>query len=151
MSLEKITEKLSKSSLLLSSVCVIHCLSVPFVLVMLPVFADFFTETLERWLVLSILPLSIAGFVPTWLKHKNLSRLAQFVASLGIIVIAQFYFHSGHDIYQASFDFFASQDAIKALKKPFLTFLGALGLAWVTYKNNRHTHVCENKNHVHAD
>lgn len=149
MNIEKLTDKFSRGGLILSSVCVVHCLSVPLVLLLLPMFAEFFTETLERWLVLSILPLSIAGFVPTWLKHKNRSRLFQFIASLAIIILAQFYFHTDHEIYQAGFDIFSRQNIVEAAKKPILTFMGALGLAWVTYQNNQHTHVCKNKNHVH--
>ena len=139
----------SKVGVALSSVCVIHCLSVPLVLLFLPVFAEFFTEQLERILVLSIIPFSLIGFIPTWMKHKNKQRLAIYLGALALIIGSQFMFHADHAVYEASVGSALLLDHPELLRKPILTFIGALGLAWVTYKNNAHTHDCNNKHHKH--
>ena len=139
----------SSISLLLSSVCIIHCLSIPIILVLLPAVSQFFTETIENWLVISIIPLSMLGFLPTWFKHRNLKRLMIFCLSLTLIVAAQFLFHTEHSLYTDGFQISNIGHLIAVAKKPLLTFIGAVGLAWVTYMNNYHTHVCSNKNHIH--
>jgi len=138
----------TRLSLILSSVCIIHCLSVPFVIIAMPFFAAFFTETIELVLVLAILPLGLAGFLPVWYKHKNYRLLIYFAASISLILIAQFAFHTSHEIYSTA-GFWNFSHFIEISLKPFLTFIGAIGLAWTTYQNNYHTHVCTNKNHVH--
>jgi len=136
-------------SLVLSSICVVHCLSIPIILIVLPAVSQFFTETIENWLVISIIPLSILGFLPTWFKHKNMQRLTVFCLSLSLILAAQFLFHADHSLYTADFQFSNINHFLATVKKPLLTFIGALGLAWVTYMNNYHTHVCSNENHGH--
>jgi hypothetical protein len=134
---------LSRLSLLLSGLCVLHCLAVPFVILAVPVFSSFFTHDVEWWLTVGIIPVAVIGFIPTWLRHKNKLRLVQFLLALSLIIIAQTVLHVPHEqIATQEFLFSAS-----LLGKTGLSFLGATLLAWVTYQNNRHTHVCKNHNH----
>ncbi|MCH8557299.1 MAG: MerC domain-containing protein [Balneolia bacterium] len=133
----------SKLSIVLSSACIIHCLSFPIIILLLPALAQFFSSTFETILVLSIIPLSAIGFLPTWRKHKNMRYLYIYLGSLILMLVGQFAFTHSHDMVSANFA------SMEHLAEIFLITLGAIGLAWVIYKNNKHTHVCKNPHHHH--
>lgn len=138
----------SKLSLALSSLCLIHCLAMPFVILLLPALAHFFGDTLELILILSVLPISLFAFIPTWNKHKNMRLLGIFTAGVTMILLSQFaiehYHHTpaGHDLLHG--------DALSALiGRTTLMLVGVSMLAYSIYKNNKHTHVCNNPHHLH--
>ncbi|GEM_PF-548330 len=133
-----------KLSIFLSSLCVIHCLATPFVLLLLPALSTLFSETIEIVLVLSVVPLSMAGFLPTWLRHKNNRLMILYVLSIGMILFSQFVLHVSHD--------HAEHGSISIMNwvRTGVTFSGALLLAWVVFNNNRHTHYCTHPHH-HQD
>lgn len=133
----------SKLSILLSSACIIHCLSFPIIILMIPALAPLMSSTLETILVLSVVPLSAVGFIPTWRKHKNMRFLYIYASSLALLLIGQFGFTHTHDSGIATFASF------EHLTEIVLIIAGAVGLAWVIYKNNKHTHVCSNPHHHH--
>ncbi len=134
----------SKLSILLSSLCVLHCLATPIVLVLLPAIATFFSETFEQILVLSVVPFSLAGFLPTWLRHKDNKLLVIYILSISLILISQFVLHVNH--------LHLTDGTIPAMTwiRTAVTFSGALLLAWVVFRNNRHTHYCTHPHH-HQD
>jgi lysylphosphatidylglycerol synthetase-like protein (DUF2156 family) len=130
-----------RMSIFLSSLCIVHCLATPFILVLLPTLSTFFSETLERILILLVIPLSLVGFLPRWLSHRNYASLLLYSISILLILFSQFVLHSGH-----------SHDASAGLAHlPWagttVTFTGAFLLAWVVYRNNRHTHTCTHPHH----
>ncbi|MDI6400880.1 MerC domain-containing protein [Balneolaceae bacterium ANBcel3] len=127
---------LGKASVFLSSLCVLHCMATPFILLFLPAISVFFSTTLEHILVLSVVPLSLAGFVPTWLHHKNYRLLVMYILSVSLILFSQFVLHAGH----------SSHDSIDWLSTS-VTFTGALLLAVSVFQNNRHTHHCTHPGH----
>ncbi len=133
----------SKLSIFLSSLCVIHCLATPLVLLLLPAMASFFSETVERIIVLLVVPISMAGFLPTWFRHKNYRLFWLYLLSIGLILFSQFVLHSGHDT--------ASHGTASTINwlRLGVTFAGALLLARVVYQNNRHTHYCTHPHHHH--
>jgi hypothetical protein len=135
----------AKASVILSSICVVHCMAVPVVLLLAPAISTFFSDTLEWWLTVGILPLAAVGFIPTWWQHKNRMRLAQFVTAMTIIILAQTVFHVDHEVIESTQ---AAWISLETLSKSTLSLIGASLLAWVTYKNNRHTHVCTNHHHA---
>ncbi len=137
------TNIFAKLSIFLSSLCVVHCLATPFVLLLLPALSAFFSETIELLLVLSVLPLSMAGFLPTWFRHRNNRLLAFYVTSIGLILFSQFVLHPSHN---------NAETGISLLHwlRIVVTFTGALLLAWVVFQNNRHTHYCTHPHH-HQD
>lgn len=133
----------SRASIALSSLCIIHCLSFPILITLLPALSHFVSHTMETILILSVLPLSALGFFPTWKKHKNYRYLWIYAGSISTMFFAHFalpHVHITHHAEAASFDFLAGIS---------LSIAGALGLAWVIYKNRRHTHVCRNPHHKH--
>ncbi len=135
------THIFAKISIFLSSLCVLHCLATPIVLILLPAMSTFFSETMEHILILAVVPLSIIGFLPTWLRHKNYRYLAVYVLSISMILFSQFVLHVSHD--------HIADGSIPLLGwlRTLVTFAGALLLAWVVYQNNRHTHFCTHPHH----
>lgn len=132
----------SRISIFLSSLCIVHCLATPFILLLLPTLSTFFSETLERILILLVIPLSLVGFMPRWLAHKNYANLLIYVFSVLLILFSQFILHSSH-----SHEAYASL-AHLPWAGTAVTFTGAFMLAWVVYKNNRHTHSCSHPHHT---
>ncbi len=137
------TNIFSKLSIFLSSLCVVHCLATPFVLLLLPAMSTLFSETIEIVLVLSVVPLSMAGFLPTWFRHKNNRLLVLYLTSITLILFSQFVLHVSHD---------HAEHGISLMNwiRTGVTFTGALLLAWVVFQNNRHTHYCTHPHH-HQD
>jgi len=143
----------SRISILLSGLCVIHCMTMPIVLLAIPTLSTLFPAYLETILVFSIIPLSGLGFIPTWKKHKNNRLLQSYILGLSIIFATHIGFHfndighflsgdhslDGHNHVHAGFYFTESTFMI----------IGSGILAWTTWKNNRHTHTCKNPNHAH--
>lgn len=133
----------SRLSIILSSLCIVHCLSFPVLIALIPTFSHFLSHTLESYIILSVLPLSALGFFPTWIKHKNFRYLWIYLSSLAIMMIAHFalpHEHLNHHAEAASVSF---------LMGTSFSIIAALSLAWVIYKNRRHTHVCANPHHQH--
>lgn len=133
----------SKISVYLSGLCVIHCLAVPFLILMLPALSILTGNTVEIILILSVIPLSAAGFFPIWVNHKNRIYLAIYLTSIALLLVGQFVLPHNHGSvlhYAATFEHAAQL---------LMVVSGALGLAWVTYKNSKHTHSCKNPHHHH--
>ncbi|MCC5933167.1 MAG: MerC domain-containing protein [Candidatus Cyclonatronum sp.] len=133
----------SKLSIYLSSICIIHCLAVPVLIVALPAMSFFTGSTFEMILILTVVPLSAFGFFPTWMRHKNKTYLTVYLTSVLLLLTGQFGFshdHSASGVHMASFEHLAELVILVS---------GALGLAWVTYKNSKHTHSCKNPHHKH--
>lgn len=128
-----------KVSIWLSSLCLIHCLITPFILILLPSISTFFSGWVELVLVIGIFPISMIAFFPIWIKHKNKIRLVEFLSGLSLIAIAQFiiYFHE-HGGY-----------SLESIFEMLLMVLGTGLIAYATYRNRRHTHHCHNPHHVH--
>lgn len=134
-------------SLILSYVCLLHCLALPFVLILLPTMSHFLSGTVEHVLILSIVPISIIGFVPTWLKHKDYKLGLTFVAGLTLILFSQYGIEHIHIDSQGDI-VFAEMFTI-FWERTILMLIGVILLAYATYKNNQHTHVCSNPHHHH--
>jgi len=137
---------LSKASITLSSLCLIHCLAMPFVILLLPAISQFMSETVETVLILAVIPISAIAFVPTWLKHRNFRLGGIFLFGLTVILIGQFGMNHHHDFMSSS----SQHEAILGfLGRTTVLMIGVFSLAWATYKNNKHTHVCKNPHHHH--
>lgn len=129
-----------KLSLWLSSLCLIHCLITPFVILLLPSVSGFFSGWIELTLVLGIFPVSMIAFFPIWIKHKNINRLMEFIAGLILVAVAQVIVYS-HE--HGSF-------SVEGILEMALMISGTLLIAYATYKNRRHTHHCHNPHHAHV-
>jgi hypothetical protein len=130
---------LDKLAISLSSLCVIHCLAMPFVIILLPTVSHFFTKTVEFIIIGSVLPVSLAGFLPVWVRHKNMKLMRQFISGLSLLLVTQVLVH-----------IWGSHDDLVWISISVLgTSAGAVLMAISIYKNRRHTHVCKNPYHDH--
>lgn len=138
----------SQLSYFISSVCLLHCLLMPFVIILLPAFSAFFNDTLETILLLSVIPVSLYAFIPTWLNHKNGTLAIFFLVGLVMILIAQFgiqhvHFNSIQELITGSI----SNPIV--IVRLLVLIVGVIILSAAVYKNNKHTHVCHNPHHHH--
>lgn len=138
----------TRLSLLLSSVCLAHCLAMPLVILLLPAMAHFFSETVESLMVLSILPISLVAFLPVWNRHRNYTILKVFIVSLLLIFGSQFVLHTDLFMMNDSATFQTGSFSM-AFFRGLTMLAGSMGLAYSLYVVNRHTHVCKNPNHQH--
>lgn len=129
---------LSRSSVILSSVCLLHCLATPVLILALPSFSVLVSDTLEWVLILAVVPLSVGAFLPTWLRHRNPGLMASFAIGLGFVILSQFLFHQH----------LHSEESYRLPGTLCMAF-GAGMVAWTIFRNNRHTHVCDVPGHVH--
>lgn len=127
-----------KISLWLSSLCLIHCLITPFIIILLPAVSTFFSDTVEWILIISVIPISSIAFFPIWKNHKNRMRLYEFLAGISLVIIAQTVFH-----------FILQEGFITLLFESLFMFFGVGLIAYATYKNRQHTHHCANLHHSH--
>ena len=112
----------------------------PVLILLLPALATFLSSTLELILILSIIPLSIAAFLPRWLKHRNYNRLYTFLGGLSLILLTHLFLHPGH-----SYNSYSLIDILGMVG----FFAGVIIVAGVIYTQNRHTHSCKNPAHKH--
>jgi hypothetical protein len=139
---------LARVSLLLSSVCLVHCLTMPFLILLLPAMASLFSETVEMVLVFMIFPISLIAFLPVWFRHKNSKLLRIFILSLMLIFVSQFIFHLDHFIFTSDTEIAVGAFPMSLMRGVTL-IAGTSGLAWSLYRVNKHTHVCTNPGHAH--
>jgi uncharacterized membrane protein YfcA len=120
----------------------------PFVIILLPAFSAFFTDTLETILLLSVIPISLYAFLPTWSKHRNVFLAVLFTVGLAMVLFAQFGIKHFHYISIEQFFSALTSDPL-VLTRIGLLITGVILLSISVYKNNRHTHVCHNPHHHH--
>jgi hypothetical protein len=133
---------LSRISIIFSSICVVHCMVHPIMIMLLPFVSEFFDGTVQVTIVLMIIPISLLGFLPTWLKHRNRKLMQIFLIGLITLVAAQLLIPDEGLIY-----LMRGISVKNFYFNALFTFIGAGMLAWSTYKNNHHTHVCHNPEH----
>jgi len=73
-----------------STICLIHCLAMPFIITFLPLLGWQFLEgkLAHRILATFVFAFAIFGIVPGYLKSKKLSVLLGMVTGLGLVLIA---------------------------------------------------------------
>lgn len=141
-------KKARNLSYIFSSICLIHCLMMPFVILLIPAFSSFFNDTIEILLILLVIPVSAYAFFPTWKNHKNPKLLVVFVGGLVLVLFSQFGLEHVH---MTAIDqiFSFNENSIHFLSRTVLLFMGVLTIAITVYRNNKHTHMCHNPHHHH--
>jgi hypothetical protein len=137
-----------KLSYIFSSICLVHCLTMPFIIILIPAFSHFMNETVELILILSIIPISLYAFVPTWVKHRNILLGSLFITGVSLIFFSQFGMAHLHAL-DSSQIFSNSDNTLKYLSRSVVMITGVIFVAFSVYKNNKHTHVCDNPHHHH--
>ncbi|TEW54854.1 MerC domain-containing protein [Psychromonas sp. RZ22] len=86
-SIQAFTDKLSIG---LSMLCAIHCLLLPFLLVLVPstIAVQLGNEAFHAWMVFAVLPTSIYALTLGCKKHKNYRLIALGISGLLLLVLA---------------------------------------------------------------
>ncbi len=76
-----------------STICLVHCLAMPFVITFLPLLGWQFLEgkLAHQILAAFVFSFAIFGIVPGYLKHHRRSVLTGMIIGLGLVVIATCY------------------------------------------------------------
>lgn len=137
-----------KLSYIFSSICLVHCLTMPFIILLIPAFSHFMNDTVELILIVSIIPISLYAFVPTWLNHRNMLLGSLFTAGLVLILFSQFGMVHLH-VLELSQIFSNSDNTLTYFSRSIVMITGVFLVAFSVYKNNKHTHICVNPHHHH--
>ena len=86
-----------KTAIGLSFICTIHCLALPFIVVMLPSLAVFNLEDeiYQLWMVVAVIPTSLYALTMGCKKHKKVSVLVLGTVGLAILIATTWL---GHDV-----------------------------------------------------
>ncbi len=124
--------RLDKIAVVLSSICLVHCLALPFLLTLLPITQGaFIDEALFHFLMLTvILPVSLLALGIGCRKHKDVLTIVLGVLGLGILTLTALF---GHDWFGLT-------------GERLVTSLGGLILAGAHIQNFR---VCRTNNCPH--
>ena len=88
-----------KSAILISALCIAHCILPPLLILFSPVIAGmafFAEESVHLWLVGLVLPISVIAIGGGFLRHRNSLTLITATLGLLIIVVAAIF---GHDVF----------------------------------------------------
>ncbi|MEC7825415.1 MAG: MerC domain-containing protein [Pseudomonadota bacterium] len=96
----ELTQRLGdKIAIALSSLCVIHCLATPLILIILPSLGALVADNHEMFhqvILFFVLPVGVLALWAGYRHHHNLSILLIGLAGLGLLLIAAFF---GHDYF----------------------------------------------------
>ena len=82
------SHRLDRLAILLSALCLVHCLALPVALLAAPVLATWMTgtETTVHWILLALaVPLSIWAFVRGYRHHRD--GIASWVGTIGLVLM----------------------------------------------------------------
>jgi hypothetical protein len=112
---------LDNTAVVLSGICLLHCLALPVLIALLPFLGQFGDGHFHGQMLVVVLPVSIIAFSLGFRRHRNKSVVAWGIA--GMLVLA-----FGATVAHSSFGLVADRTA---------TICGALILACAHYFNNR--------------
>lgn len=87
-----------------STVCLLHCLAVPLMIVLLPALGAYLTfpEEFHLWMLLVVAVTSFAGIGLGYLEHRRLTPACLALTALAILVIAEPLLHeAGLEVWAA--------------------------------------------------
>ena len=112
---------LDKIAVTLSSVCLLHCLTLPLLIVVLPFLAQIDEDHFHVQMIFVILPVSIIAFTLGYCRHCNKCVITWGVIGMLLLVIGGTIAHSAYGI----------------IVDRVLTICGTLIIAAAHYFNNR--------------
>jgi hypothetical protein len=94
---KSISINIDKVAIGLSTVCTVHCLLLPVILIMLPALSSsvFGDESFHQWLLIAVIPSSLIALTMGCRQHKNLSVMIFGLLGLAILIPTAFF---GHDL-----------------------------------------------------
>ena len=115
------SEVLDKVAVTLSGLCLVHCLALPFLVVILPFSGLFSDDHLHMQMLVLVIPVSVVALALGFRRHRRLSVIIAGVTGLLIITL-------GGTIAHEHYGLFTDR---------LLTIAGSLLLAFTHYRNFR--------------
>ncbi len=85
----------NKSSIVFSSLCIVHCLLVPLILIFFPSLSFYFAEdSTHYWMLVAVLPVSFFSLFTGCKKHKSLGVGTLILSGLILLIFSVLF---GHD------------------------------------------------------
>lgn len=86
-----------KTAISLSFICTLHCLALPFAVVLLPAFAatNLEDEAFHLWMVIAVIPTSLLALSMGCKKHRDYRVLLLGITGLSLLILAALF---GHDL-----------------------------------------------------
>lgn len=87
-----------KSAMSLSFLCTVHCLALPFVVVMLPSLAVFNLEdeVFHLWMIVAVVPVSLFALRMGCKKHRDFKVMLLGAVGIIILIVTALF---GHDVF----------------------------------------------------
>ena len=79
------------AAICLSFLCAVHCLILPFLLVLWPTITSFMDERFHRWMVLAVVPISFFSLVLGLKRHKRYFALVTASAGLLLLIFSGYF------------------------------------------------------------
>lgn len=96
--LKKLINCADRTAIILSTLCVVHCIALPIILIAIPTvngLAFFSDETFHLWLLYGVIPISVGAIGLGYLHHRSTQVLAFAALGLTILMLVSIV---GHDI-----------------------------------------------------
>ncbi|MGB5345404.1 MAG: MerC domain-containing protein [Woeseia sp.] len=117
---------IDRLAMLMSALCIVHCLALPFVLLALPFVAEFASTHWHLPMLLFAVPVSVTAIVIGYRRHGNSALVAGAAVGLALLIAGATIAH----------------DHLGAVADRSLTILGSLILAYVHWQNSRMLRTC---------
>ena len=112
---------LDHAAIVLSGLCLVHCLLLPVIIVAVPLLAQLNETHFHVQMLLVVVPVSLFAFAHGYRRHGNLRIIAGGIAGIAVLFIGGTVVHASYGI----------------LADSLLTIAGSIVLATSHYFNNR--------------
>jgi len=114
---------LDHAAITLSGLCLLHCLLLPFIIVVLPLLGQFDESHFHAQMLIVVVPVSVFAFALGFRRHGNKRIIAWGMTGTAILIFGGTFAHTSYG----------------ALADSLLTMAGSIVLATSHYFNNRLT------------
>jgi len=93
-STSKTTEFLDRTAIAMSALCVVHCLTLPLLIIMAPFLGQFFEGHFHAQLLVVALPVSTGALALGYRRHRNSRIIIAGIAGMALLTIGGTVMHS---------------------------------------------------------
>lgn len=87
-----------KAAVLLSGLCLVHCLALPVLVVFLPFLSELSDGHLHAQLLVFVIPVSVFAFAVGFRRHRNWTVIGAGVLGMAVLAIGGTYVHSHYGL-----------------------------------------------------
>lgn len=87
-----------KAAVILSGLCLVHCLALPMLVAFLPLVSELGNDHLHAQLLLVVIPISALAFAIGFRRHRSFKVVGFGVLGMAVLALGGTYVHSRHGI-----------------------------------------------------